>query len=111
MARRLATLARVINEEFPELFAKTYDSHCNTDRKVGRLRWAGQGRDGTNLVVTERSTGQTVFSHNSAEPYRLNSEVEEFLEKLRGNRLGTFYDSQHQAVQAVRRARGVPTDE
>lgn len=51
----------------------------NTDRKIGRLRRPGKGRVGNRLVVKHR--GHVILDHNSAETYRHNTEVAEWILK------------------------------
>lgn len=77
---RLATIARWVNEQFPGWEAHVERGYCNTDRKIGRLRWPGKGRRGTRLIVRERgqsalSRDGLVLDHNAAETYRHNGEV------------------------------------
>lgn len=90
MAPRLAQLAEQINREFPDLEAVIEQGYCCTDRKIPgtRLRRPGKGRRGNKLVVysrTKRSPSGldrlVVFSHNSAETYRRNSEVVDWIER------------------------------
>lgn len=98
--KSLAQLAADINREFPDLLATAVPGagYCNTDRKIGRLRWPGKGRRGTLLTVKRRlprcCTGPQhkyslgpycticgehssgiVFQHNAAETYRTNQDV------------------------------------
>jgi len=80
MARRLKTLADEINR-VPGYRAVLERGYCNTDRKVGRLRSPGKGRWGTRLIVYGPG-GEVVLDHNSAEAYRRNSEVEDWLAYL-----------------------------
>lgn len=75
---RLASLAKFINDRLPGYVAKIEPGYCNTDRKVGRLRIPGRGRNGNKLVV--RKNGEVVFDHNAAETYRKNSEVVNWIE-------------------------------
>jgi hypothetical protein len=82
VARRLKTIARYINETHGDkLRAEVEQSYCNTDRKVGRLRWPGKGRYGNRLIVTDVETGRTLLDHDAAETYRRNDEVEYWLTK------------------------------
>ena len=81
MSRRLKTIAKEINESIPDLGARLERGYCDTDRKIGRLRVPGKGRHGNRLIVTYLPTGQVVYEHNSAEPYRINAEVEVWLER------------------------------
>ena len=45
MGRRLSTIAKWINENLPELYAVIEQGYCNTDRKIGRLRWPDRVAD------------------------------------------------------------------
>jgi predicted Zn-ribbon and HTH transcriptional regulator len=95
MGRRLATIAREINEDIPGFTATIERGYCNTDRKMGRLRWPGKGREGNRLIVRNEA-GKVVLDHNAAETYRNNAEVEEWLGRLKdtidrtGPQLRTF---------------------
>lgn len=82
--RRLKTIAKDINENYPGLAAKIVRGYCDTDRKIPgtRLRWPGKGRAGNRLVVTDES-GNVVLDHNAAETYRCNEEVEQWLRQWR----------------------------
>jgi len=77
-ARRLKTIAKEINETCAGLTARVERSFCSTDRKIDRLRWPGKGRWGNRIIVV--CNGEVVLDHNSAETYRCNAEVEEWLE-------------------------------
>lgn len=81
MARRLKTISRDINQTLGHLgyVARVEPWSYNTDRKIGRLRHPGKGREGNRLVV--RLQGVEVFVHNAAETYRHNDEVEEWLRR------------------------------
>lgn len=80
MSRRLSTIAKWINENLPELRAVVVDGYCNTDRKIGRLRWPGKGRYGNRLVVRRATAPYAIVKdHNAAETYRSNDEVERWL--------------------------------
>jgi hypothetical protein len=95
VARRLPTIARWINENVPELRARIESGYCNTDRKIGRLRWPGKGRTGNRLIV-ERKRGGVVLDHNAAEAYRTNAEVERWLARwLAGQCTGVCYGRLH----------------
>lgn len=96
-ARRLAAIAAWINENRPELRATVERSHVSTDRKLTgtRLRHPGKGRRGNRIKVyrlyvspggrnefgIHLTTAGTkpILDHDSAETYRTNSEVEEWL--------------------------------
>lgn len=79
-ARRLKQIAAWINENRQELVATAEPSMCNTDRKIGRLRWPGKGRKGSRIIVRRKKTGEVLLDHNSAETYRSNKEVELWLD-------------------------------
>ena len=79
--RRLKTLAKEIERLFPDLKAEIVKGYCNTDRKIGRLRSPGKGREGNRLIVRQRVSGGVVLDHNSAETYRTNEEVEDFIQQ------------------------------
>ena len=78
---RLKTLGRIIEETFPGYTAKIEQGYCNTDSKIPgtRLRRPGKGRYGNRLIV-RNAAGEVVLDHNSAETYRTNREVEEWIE-------------------------------
>jgi hypothetical protein len=85
-ARRLKQIADEINASFPLLVAKIDEGYCNTDRKLActRLIHRGKGRTGNRLIVRWRHLSvldprSKVLDHNSAETYRRNDEVEEWL--------------------------------
>jgi len=65
MGRRLKTICKYINEHVAGLTARTEKGYCDTDRKIGRLRWPGKGRWGTRLIVMD-DKGNIVCNHNSA---------------------------------------------
>jgi hypothetical protein len=80
MARRLRTIAKWVNANMADkgYVARIERGYCNTDRKIGRLRSPGKGREGNKLVVTRYGT--RVLEHDSSQTYRMNSEVESWLE-------------------------------
>jgi len=80
-ARRLKAIAKWINENLGGYTARIEEGYCNTDRKISgtRLRNPGNGRWGNRIIVKKGS--EVVLDHNSAETYRKNSEVEEWLER------------------------------
>lgn len=80
-ARRLPAIAAWINANLAGLgiAARIERGYCNTDRKIGRLRRPGKGRQGNRLIVTHG--GSVVLDHNAAETYRTNSEVEHWLRR------------------------------
>jgi len=83
-ARRLATLARYINENLDGYEARIEGGFCDTDTKIGRLRIPGKGRTGNRIKVRRLSDGLLVLDHNSAETYRTNSEVEDWIRRVEG---------------------------
>lgn len=82
MARRLKTIARWINENLADkgYSATVREGYYSTDRKYGRLRWPGRGRTGNCLTVWRGS--EVVHTHNAADPYRTNEDMERWLAKL-----------------------------
>lgn len=80
MARRLKQIAEWINANMPNYTAEIVEGYCDTDRKAGRLRIPGKGRYGNRLIV--RKAGAVVLDHNSAETYRRNEEVEQWLDDV-----------------------------
>jgi len=84
MGRRLTTIAKEINAEVEGFTAEVVRGYCNTDRKLAgtRLISPGKGREGNKLVV-RNADGNVVLSHNAAETYRCNGEVEEWLATLK----------------------------
>jgi hypothetical protein len=83
---RLATIAALINGLGKGYVATIEKGYCNTDRKQHyaghHWRVPGKGRTGNRLIV---SLGPVVvFDHNSAETYRRNDEVLEWVEKTFG---------------------------
>jgi hypothetical protein len=87
MARRLATIARQINEQHEGFTASIRRVEVSTDRKIGRLRWPGKGRRGNELTVVHDETGVVLLCHNSAETYRRNIEVERWLDEFVNDRI------------------------
>jgi len=85
-ARRLKAIAKHINENWPEYEAKVEKGYCNTDRKIGRLRWPGKGRHGNRLLVRRIADRKLVFDHNAAETYRSNDEVEYWVKRVEAGR-------------------------
>lgn len=81
---RLKSLAKYINENMPAYEAQVVAGYCNTDRKIGRLRWPGKGRHGNRLKVRRRSDNKMVFDHNAAETYRCNDEVVQWIKRVEG---------------------------
>lgn len=89
-APRLKKLLGIINADgrFTAVIQRGY---CNTDRQIAgsRLRWPGKGREGNRLIVRDKK-GNVVLDHNSAETYRHNGEVVEWMEK---NKIKSVPDS------------------
>ncbi len=87
-ARRLAVIAEDIRATFPQFLVFLRDTIFNTDRKIPgtRLRREGKGRKGKILEVFDYSKPpreRLIFSHNSGETYRTNSEVEGWLAQMK----------------------------
>jgi len=90
-ARKLKAIAAWVNENTAVLGlrATTERGHCNTDRKPKGYRYVtspGKGRYGTRIKLfsTEAAKGtfwmqSPLLDHNSAETYRCNFEVENWL--------------------------------
>lgn len=80
-ARRLKAIAKCINDNLAGYDARIENGFCSTDSKISgtRLRRPGKGRQGNRIIVTKGS--EVVLDHNSAETYRTNSEVEEWLDR------------------------------
>lgn len=60
--------------------ARVERSHSSTDRKIGRLRWPGKGRNGTRLEIYTTATGPmrivtVVYRHDTSETYRRHDEA------------------------------------
>jgi len=80
-ARRLRTIAKWINDNFDHK-AVIKKGYCNTDRTPRGFMYIthkGKGRRG-NLLEVANPEGKIVFKHNSAETYRMNYEVEDWIE-------------------------------
>ena len=74
----LIQMARYINATMPQYNATVRSSWSNTDRKIGRLRSPGKGREGNKLTVKD-SSEHKVFEHDSSETYRHNTEVAQWI--------------------------------
>ena len=82
LAPRLKTLAEKINAD--GRFTATIErGYCNTDRHPKGVRWRipGKGRRGNRLIVKDKLMGNVVLDHNSAETYRYNGEVVEWMRR------------------------------
>jgi hypothetical protein len=81
VGKRIAFLADYINRNLPYT-AEVVRGYCNTDRHISgtRLRSPGKGRWGNRLIVRDWG-GCVVFDHNSAETYRTNSEIVDWIKK------------------------------
>ena len=85
-ARRLKKLAELINSAGFPYHAVVSRGFCNTDRKIKgtRLRHPGKGREGNKIEVYVKdpiSGYRLCYTHNAAETYRCNSEVEEWIKQ------------------------------
>jgi hypothetical protein len=78
-APRLKRLAEIINAT-GRFTATIEPGYCNTDRKPKGVRWRipGKGRRGNRLIV-RWANGEVALNHNSAETYRHNGEVVEWM--------------------------------
>jgi hypothetical protein len=74
---RLKTLAKFINDNFPQYKATMEDWWGSFDRQIAgsRLRIPGKFIECKELVVYDRSTRKRIFRHNPREAYRYNYEV------------------------------------
>ncbi len=79
MIPRLKTIAKQINEN-TQYKAYLTEGYCDTDRKIGRLRIEGKGRWGAHIHIINLD-GEEVFEHNSAETYRHNYEVVDWIKQ------------------------------
>jgi len=82
--RRLATLAKWINENSKQYKAEIIEGYCNTDRQLyagSRIRIEGKGREGNKIIIRDKETNKIVKEHNSAETYRYNYEIEDWVNK------------------------------
>jgi hypothetical protein len=72
--RKLAEMIRAAGFD-----ATVERGYCNTDRHPRGVRWRipGKGRHGNKLIV--RRDGAIVLSHNSAETYRHNAEIVDWM--------------------------------
>jgi hypothetical protein len=75
-------LTAEISTLWPELRVTVERGFCNTDRKIGRLRWPGKGRYGSRLIV-HNAQGAVLLDHNNAETYRCTSEVRRWMDARR----------------------------
>lgn len=95
-ARRLATIAKAINESQTRYVARVEKSFSNTDRpKPAGLRYrvhVGKGRSGNKLIVVDMKGRKVrrgllglvrpvVLEHDASESYSMNYEVEEWVAK------------------------------
>lgn len=83
-ARRLKALCAVINQS-SKFEARIERSFCNTDWKPRGFRYIvrkGKGRWGNKLIVCPVGDfWHPVFTHDAAETYRCNKEVEEWIKE------------------------------
>ena len=81
MARKLKTIARMINDEWDGYRATCESSYSNTDRKSAGCRYItskGKGREGYEIKVYRGDL--RIFSHDSSGTYRTNREVEDWVD-------------------------------
>ncbi len=80
MARKLKTIARMINDEWDGYRATCESSYSSTDRKPAGFVYitsVGKGRWGFEIMVYRGDT--RIFSHDSSATYRTNREVEDWV--------------------------------
>lgn len=80
MRDTIKSLAKEIQRRRPRWRVYVERGHCNTDRKIGRLRWPGKGRWGSRIHVYDEK-GREILDHNNAETYRTTSEVRRWMEE------------------------------
>jgi hypothetical protein len=76
----IKSLAKEIQQRWPYLTVRIERGYCNTDRKIGRLRWEGKGRWGSRIIVTT-ARGVLLLDHNNAETYRRTSDVRRWIDR------------------------------
>ena len=83
MTPRLKTLAKQIESLGLGLKCEIRPVTVSTDRHIAgtRLRRVGNGRTGNRLTVRD-TQGRIILQHDSAETYRRNSDVEDWIRKL-----------------------------
>ena len=81
MARRLKTLAKLINETMPEYRAEVTVCRLNTDGSChgGRIRIPRKGIMGNRISICKRGTFQRVFTHHTGEWPTTNEYVERWI--------------------------------
>lgn len=79
---RLPAMARAINLKVEGYTAVVEKTSTNTDRKVGRYRIPGKGREGNRLIVTN-ADGVKMFEHDASRGGK-NDGVAFTIEKLWG---------------------------
>ena len=74
---KLKQLMIFINKNINNVEAEIEEGYCDTDRHPKGVRWRipGKGRYGNKLVVRNKETREIIYEHNSAETYRQNYEV------------------------------------
>ena len=80
MARKLKTIARMINNEWDGYRATCESSYTNTDRTPAGYVYItspGKGREGYEIKVYRGDL--RIFSHDSSGTYRTNREVEDWV--------------------------------
>lgn len=76
-------LAEEIRQLWPHLEVRVERWRADTDRKVGRLRWPGKGRDGSRLLVYDRKKDplRPIYDHKNSETYRCCADVRGWMER------------------------------
>ncbi len=79
---------QLVDDRGRRVCAKVERWRTSTDRKIGRLRWPGKGRQGLLLEIwladppsTLPYTERRLYRHESSETYRRHSEAREWVEK------------------------------
>jgi len=82
MARRLATIAKEINERIEGLTAEVVPGYTGIEHMPSgvRIRHPVRGKWG-NRIIVRNSRGDVVLDHNGAEFYKRNGEVDFWLKK------------------------------
>lgn len=98
MAPRLKTLAKQIEDLFPDLITELDSWTENTDRHPKGVRWRvpGKGRKGTRLrVFVRRGPGlgtatpfDPIYEHRAGGTYRRNSDVLDWIDRETRRRKG-----------------------
>jgi hypothetical protein len=76
---------KLVDDQGRRVEARVTNWRTNTDRKIGRLRWPGKGREGLLLEIWPVGSfwhpDQRLFRHESSETYRRHSEARQWVEE------------------------------